>query len=67
MKVLAEVYRFHFHNERRERLFLASLAFLLTFGIVRAITISIRAGIGPFQTSARAEPTSITWCGASRF
>src|SRR6266478_9894351 len=49
MKVLSEVYRFHFHNERRERLFLASLAFLLTFGIVRAITISIRAGIGPFH------------------
>src|SRR5882762_6483954 len=49
MKVLSEVYRFHFQNERRERLFLASLAFLLTFGIVRAITISIRAGIGPFH------------------
>jgi len=49
MKVLSELYRFHFHNERRERLFLASLAFLLTFGIVRAITISIRAGIGPFH------------------
>src|SRR6266852_5216533 len=41
MKVLSELYRFHFHNERRERLFLASLAFLLTFGIVRAITSSI--------------------------
>src|SRR6266849_5983373 len=49
MKVLSELYRFHFHNERRERLFLASLAFLLTFGIVRAITISIRAGVGPFH------------------
>src|SRR5690349_9653849 len=49
MKVLAELYRFHFRSERRERLFLASLAFLLTFGIVRAITISIRAGIGPFH------------------
>src|SRR6266699_2036405 len=49
MKVLSDLYRFHFHNERRERLFLASLAFLLTFGIVRAVTISIRAGIGPFH------------------
>src|SRR6266852_7533668 len=49
MKVLSELYRFHFHDERRERLFLASLAFLLTFGIVRAITISIRAGVGPFH------------------
>jgi len=49
MKVLSRIYRFHFHDERRERLFLASLAFLLAFGIVRAITISIRAGIGPFH------------------
>jgi hypothetical protein len=49
MKVVSELYRFHFHNERRERLFLASLAFLLTFGMVRAITISIRGGIGPFH------------------
>jgi len=49
MKVLARIYRFHFQDERRERLFLASLAFLLTFAAVRGITISIRAGIGPFQ------------------
>src|SRR5947209_20078933 len=49
MKVLSRIYRFHFRDERRERLFLASLAFLLTFGIVRAITVSIRAGVGPFH------------------
>jgi len=49
MKVLSEVYRFHFRSERRERLFLASLSFLLTFAIVRGITYSIRAGIGPFH------------------
>ena len=49
MKAFSRIYRFHFHDERRERLFLASLAFLLAFGIVRAITISIRAGIGPFH------------------
>ena len=49
MKVLSQIYHFHFKNERRERLFLASLAFLLTFAAVRAITISIRAGIGPFH------------------
>ena len=49
MNVLSQLYRFHFHDQRRERLFLASLAFLLTFGIVRAITISIRSGIGPFH------------------
>src|SRR6266571_7001156 len=49
MNALSRIYRFHFHDERRERLFLASLAFLLAFGIVRAITISIRAGVGPFH------------------
>jgi hypothetical protein len=49
MKVLSELYRFHFRSERRERLFLASLAFLLTFAVVRGITYSIRAGIGPFH------------------
>jgi hypothetical protein len=49
LKVLTELYRFHFKNEARERLFLASVAFLLTFGIIRAITYSIRAGVGPFH------------------
>ena len=47
--VIKDLYRLHFRDERRERLFLASLAFLLTFGIVRGITVSIRAGIGPFH------------------
>ena len=46
---LARLYRFHFQNERRERLFLASVGFLLTFGIVRGITHLIRAGVGPFH------------------
>jgi hypothetical protein len=49
MKVLGELWRFHFKSERRERLFLASIGFLLTFGIVRGITHLIRAGIGPFH------------------
>jgi len=49
MKRLAELYTFHFQNERRERLFLASLGFLLTFGIVRGITYMIRGGVGPFH------------------
>ncbi|HSS94107.1 MAG TPA: hypothetical protein VLR46_08960 [Candidatus Dormibacteraeota bacterium] len=49
MKVVTELYRFHFKNEARERLFLASVAFLLTFGIIRAITYSIRSGAGPFH------------------
>lgn len=49
MKVLTDLYRFHFKDEARERLFLASVAFLLTFAIVRVITYSIRAGVGPFH------------------
>ncbi len=49
MKRLAELYTFHFQNERRERLFLASIGFLVTFGIVRGITYIIRAGVGPFH------------------
>jgi hypothetical protein len=46
---LKRIYHFHFRNERRERLFLASLAFLVTFAIVRGITHLIRAGVGPFH------------------
>ncbi|MGI9100811.1 MAG: hypothetical protein ACR2IF_00070 [Terriglobales bacterium] len=43
------IYRAHLGETRRERHFLASLAFFLTFGIVRIITYSIRAGVGPFH------------------
>jgi hypothetical protein len=46
---LKRLYHLHFHNERRERLFLASVGFFVTFGIVRGITHLIRAGIGPFH------------------
>jgi len=46
---LKELYTFHFKSERRERLFLASVGFLLTFGIVRGITHLIRAGVGPIH------------------
>jgi hypothetical protein len=49
LRVLAELYTFHFKSERRERLFLASIGFLVTFGIVRAITHLIKAGVGPFH------------------
>jgi hypothetical protein len=49
MTTVKRIYGFHFQSERRERLFLASLAFLLTFAIVRGITHLIRAGIGPFH------------------
>lgn len=46
---VGELYAFHFRNRRRERIFLSSVGFLLTFGIVRGISHAIRAGIGPFQ------------------
>src|SRR3977135_4616964 len=49
MNAPKRIYGFHFRNERRERLFLASLGFLVTFGIVRGITHLIRAGVGPFH------------------
>jgi hypothetical protein len=46
---LRSIYREHFRESPRERLFLASVAFFLTFAIVRAITHAIRAGVGPFH------------------
>jgi hypothetical protein len=49
VRVIRWLYNLHFQDERRERLFLASLGFLIAFGIVRAITHLIRAGIGPFH------------------
>ena len=49
MSALKRIYEFHFRSESRERLFLASLGFVVTFAIVRGITHMIRAGIGPFH------------------
>ena len=49
MRAVRWLLHFHFKDERRERLFLASVGFLITFGIVRAITHMIRAGVGPFH------------------
>ena len=49
MKVLSRLYHFHFQDEWRERLFLASVGFLVAFGIVRGVTHMIRAGVGPFH------------------
>ena len=43
------IYREHFKETPRERLFLASLGFFVAFAVVRAITHSIRAGVGPFH------------------
>ena len=49
LRELKRLYSFHFRDERRERLFLASLGFLIAFAIVRGITHAIRAGVGPFH------------------
>ncbi|HSE84083.1 MAG TPA: hypothetical protein VLB01_06015 [Thermodesulfobacteriota bacterium] len=43
---IGELYQAHFHTPHRERLFLSSLGFFVTFAIVRLITHAIRAGIG---------------------
>jgi hypothetical protein len=46
---LRRLYRFHFQSRRKERLFLASIGFLVTSLVVRGITHMIRAGIGPIH------------------
>jgi hypothetical protein len=57
-RVLAQVravpalYRKHFADCRKERHLISTASFFTTFGIVRGITHSIRAGIGPFRNVA---------------
>ncbi len=46
---VGHLYRLHFRDPRRERLFLASSSFFVTFAAVRAIVHAIRAGRGPFR------------------
>lgn len=46
---LGHHYRQHFASERRERLFLASLAFLVTMFGLRALTWAIHHHIGPMH------------------
>ena len=46
---LKYVYRTRFVDPRRERLFLASIGFFTTAGVVRVITILIHHHIGPFH------------------
>jgi len=46
---LKRVYEHRLAESRRERLFLASLGFFTTVLVVRALTIAIRHGIGPFH------------------
>jgi hypothetical protein len=46
---IAALWAFHFADAGRERLFVASSAFFLTFGILRGITYSIHRHTGPFR------------------
>ena len=55
---LRALYRRHFSETPRERLFLASLGFFVTFAAVRLIAHAIRNGIGPFHNLS-AGPTHI--------
>ena len=41
--MIKRLYALHFKDERRERLFLASLSFLVTFALVRGLTYFIRS------------------------
>jgi len=43
------LWMFHFAEVKRERLFVASLAFLVSFAILRGITYSIHHNAGPFR------------------
>ena len=43
------LWAFHFVNAARERLFVASLAFFVSFAILRGITYSIHHSAGPFR------------------
>jgi hypothetical protein len=43
------LYQRHFSDPRRERAFLSATGFTTAFAAARAITHSIRAGIGPFH------------------
>lgn len=49
LRELKRLYHFHFKDERRERLFLSSLSFAVTFAVIRTITHMIRANVGPFH------------------
>ncbi|HET9016527.1 MAG TPA: hypothetical protein VFN57_13090 [Thermomicrobiaceae bacterium] len=50
---VGDIYQKHFNGRRRERLFLSSISFFVTFGITRGITHAIRRHIGPFHDIER--------------
>ena len=49
MDSFAEIYRRHCQTARQERALLSAMGFTTAFTTARAITHSIRAGIGPFH------------------
>jgi hypothetical protein len=53
IRQVPRLYREHFSDRRRERQFVSAGSFFVTFATVRAITHSIRAGIGPFGNITR--------------
>ena len=50
--IVRKLYRHHFKETPRERLFLSSISFFLTFALTRAIVHLIRAGYGPIHNLA---------------
>src|SRR5688572_27293349 len=46
---LLALYRRHFRDHRRERMFLASLSFFITFGVTRLLTHGFRLHETPFK------------------
>jgi hypothetical protein len=50
---LREVYKRHCHSARQERALLSAVGFTSAFATARAITHSIRAGIGPFHNISK--------------
>jgi hypothetical protein len=50
---LREVYNRHCHSARQERALLSAVGFTSAFATARAITHSIRAGIGPFHNISK--------------
>src|ERR1700742_5250163 len=49
MASFSEIYHRHCANPRQERALLSAVGFTAAFATARAITHSIRAGIGPFH------------------
>ena len=46
---LEALYRKHFREPRRERQFLATASFFVTFAIARLVAVAVRDEIGPFR------------------